>query len=264
MGVGKWWRQWRRGRVLRLHPLADELWAEALRHPPELFASLAAAERERLRQWVTLFIHEKSFYGAHGLHLTPAMRVGIAAQACLPILNLDLDCYAGWSSIVVYEDTFVAPREETDEDGIVHSGSEILAGEAWDGGPVVLSWADCAPGSYPHGSAGNVVIHEFAHKLDMQDGAANGRPPLPREMSSADWAAVLGAAYEELRQTLERGEEPLLDEYAAHDPAEFFAVVSEYFFMAPLYLRRVLPAVYQQLSGYYRQDPASRHAGTYR
>ncbi|MDF1614442.1 zinc-dependent peptidase [Desulfurivibrio dismutans] len=258
MGLWRWWKKWRRARLLRRHVLPDEVWAAALRHPPELFAGLAAEEFTRLRQWVTLFLVEKQFYGARGWQLTPAMEAAIAAQACMPILNLDLDCYAGWRSIVVYEDTFVAPREETDEDGIVHSGSEILAGEAWAAGPVVLSWADCAPGSYPHGPASNVVIHEFAHKLDMLNGAANGLPPLPRGMSRAAWAAALGGGYEQLRAALGHGVEPLLDEYAAEDPAEFFAVVSEYFFMAPLHLQHHLPAVYDQLALYYHQDPAAR------
>ncbi|ADH84919.1 zinc-dependent peptidase [Desulfurivibrio alkaliphilus] len=258
MGLWRWWKRWRRTRLLHRRALPAEVWEAACRHPPELFTGLSAEERARLRRLVTLFLAEKRFYGARGLQLTPAMRAAIAAQACLPILNLDLDCYRGWTSIVVYADTFVAPREETDEDGIVHSGSEVLAGEAWDGGPVVLSWADCARGSYPHGPASNVVIHEFAHKLDMLSGAVNGMPLLPRGVSREAWAAALGGGYEQLRGELERGEEPALDEYAAEDPGEFFAVISEYFFMAPLYLQHYLPAVYEQLTLYYRQDPAAR------
>ena len=258
LGIWRWWKKWRRSRLLQRYPLPAGVWAEALGQHPELFTSLDADELSRLRQWVTLFLAEKQFYGARGLELTAAMQAGIAAQACLPILNLDLDCYAGWSSIVVYPDTFVAPREETDEVGIVHTGSDILAGESWEGGPVVLSWADCAPGSFPHGPAGNVVIHEFVHKLDMLNGVANGMPPLHRGMSRKDWAAALGGAYEQLRAALGHGDQPVLDEYAAEDPAEFFAVASEYFFMAPAYLRRHLPAVYEQFLLYYRQDPAAR------
>lgn len=261
MGFCRWWKKRRRAGLLRRTFLNDPVWAAALAYPPELFAGLTAAENQRLREWASLFLATKQFYGARDFVLTGEMQAAIAAQACLPILNLDLDYYAGWTSIVVYEDSFIAPREETDADGIVHSGSEVLAGESWEGGPVVLSWADCAPGAYPHGPAGNVVIHEFAHKLDMNNGLANGMPPLHRGMSPAAWAAALASAYEELRAALERGAEPLLDEYAAEDPAEFFAVSSEYFFMAPGYLRQVYPGVYQQLALYYRQDPARRQGG---
>ncbi|MFU8819660.1 MAG: zinc-dependent peptidase [Desulfurivibrio sp.] len=251
----RWFKNWRRQRLLRRAALPDSLWRQALVSPPELFAELDCGERQRLHELATRFLARKEFYGARGFRVTPLMRATIAAQACVPILNLGLDCYAGWTSIVVYQDSFIAPREETDEDGIVHSGHEVLAGESWDGGPVVLSWADCAPGAYPHGPAGNVIIHEFAHKLDMLSGTVNGTPPLPPEMSVSEWARVLSAAYESLRADLERGLETALDQYAAQDPGEFFAVCSEYFFMAPTTLQRVFPAVYQQLAHYYHRDP---------
>ncbi|MFH7320180.1 zinc-dependent peptidase [Desulfurivibrio sp. D14AmB] len=256
----RWFKNWRRQRLLRRAALPDSLWSRALVHPKELFAGLDERQRQRLRELATLFLARKEFYGAHGFQITPFMRVAIAAQACVPILNLGLESYAGWTSMVIYRDSFVAPREETDEDGIVHSGQEVLAGESWAGGPVVLSWADCAPGAYPHGPAGNVIIHEFAHKLDMGSGTVNGTPPLPRDMDGGEWDEVMEQAYQGLRADLDDGVEPPLDPYAAQDPGEFFAVCSEYFFMAPSHLRRILPEVYRQLTLYYRRDPAGFRA----
>lgn len=278
MGIRRWWRQWRRQILLERAALPDEIWAAALAPKPGLFAGLNGNESARLRELTTLFLAGKEFYGARGFLLTDPMRAEIAVRACLPILNLDLDQYAGWQSLVIYEESFIAPREEIDEDGIVHRGEEVLAGESWEDGPVVLSWADCAAGVSEHRASadqspagdpawvGDVVIHEFAHKLDMNSGAANGMPPLPAAMSRADWATALGAAYDRLQALADAGRELPLDEYAAHDPAEFFAVCSEYFFLAPARLVGVFPEVYRQLSLYYRQDPLARHkrpGGTY-
>lgn len=272
----RWLADWRRRRRLRRGELPEELWRLVLAQPPQLFAGLAPEELARLRELTSLFLAEKTFFGANGLPVTPLMRATIAVQACLPILNLGLGCYAGWRSIVLYEDSFVARREEIDGDGIVHSGEEVLAGESWEGGPVVLSWADCAPekleklgseksteksGSDPNSpcfSPANVIIHEFAHKLDMGSGTINGTPPLPRAINGADWDAAMGAALDSLRADLEAGREPPIDEYAAYDPGEFFAVCSEYFFMAPAHLQQVWPEVYRLLTIYYRQDPHNR------
>lgn len=219
---------------------------------------LTVAERVRLRELTTLFLHEKDFFGAHDMSVTQGMALHIAVQACLLILNLDPDLYKGWTSIILYPDTFVVPREETDEAGVVHSSRHALAGEAWEIGPLVLSWADAAPGVAPHGPGTNVVIHEFAHKLDMETGNANGLPLLHRGMDIDSWSADFSAAYNQLREAVERGQETLVDPYAAEDPAEFFAVVSEYFFETPALLREQFPRVYRQLEGYYRQDPAMR------
>ena len=250
--VWGWFRQWRRQRVLRRAALPDELWDAALAEPVELFAALDVEELARLRELTTLLLAQKEFYGANGLELTPFVRASIAVQAALPILNLGLACYRGWVSIVVYPESFIAPREEIDEDGIVHRGREVLVGESWDAGPVVLSWADCAPGAYPHGPAANVVIHELAHKLDMLSGTVNGTPPLHRTMDGRVWDAAMGAAFESLQADLAAAIETPIDEYAAQDPGEFFAVCSEYFFMAPAELHRAFPEVYRQLALYYR------------
>ena len=187
-----------------------------------------------------------------------SMRVYIAAQACLLIMNLDLDYFRGWSEVIVYPDSFVIQREEYDDIGVVHETRRTLAGEAWGRGPVILSWSDARPGLRPYGSASNVVLHEFAHKLDMLNGVANGMPPLHNNMVREDWTASLSEAYENLYHQLERHHHTAIDPYAAENPAEFFAVLTEVFFEQPGLLHNLYPQVYEQLSMFYRQDPLRR------
>jgi MtfA peptidase len=250
-------QSWKRSRVLRRQPLPDELWS-AVTRPMDLLQGLSTDDLRRLRLLTTLFLHEKEFFGIRDFQVSDEVQLQIGVQACLLILNLDLDCYRGWRSIIIYPDSFLVPREETDEAGIVHTGRDLLAGESWEGGPVVISWADCAPGAHPYGSGTNVVIHEFAHKLDMQNGVPNGLPPLQRGMEAAAWSAAFSAAFATITARVERDEDTVLDPYAAEDPAEFFAVVSECFFEAPRLLQAEFPAVYGQLVLYYRQDPGAR------
>ena len=241
-----WLTSWRRRRVLEKHRIDDALWKRAT-------AGLAfLPATEKLRELVLLFVAEKQFVGAAGLEVTDAMRVSIAAQACLPILGLGLDWYAGWSGIVVYPGDFRVRRAELDEHGVMHEWDDELAGEAMPGGPVVLSWDAAA-----HDAAINVVIHEFAHKLDMLNGAADGVPPLHVGMDRGAWLAAFAQAYEGFSDALERGRDTWLDPYAAEHPSEFFAVVSERFFSDAKETRRRYPDVYDQLKLFYRQDPAS-------
>jgi MtfA peptidase len=248
-------KRWRRARIVARSMLDRRAWHKVL----NLFSFLRALteeERERLRQQVILFLHSKSVQGANGLTLNDEMRLLIAAQACVLILNLDVDFYRGWVEIIVYPDEFVPIHEYTDEDGVVHTERMPHAGEAWLQGPVILSWADVAPSS---GATGvNVVIHEFAHKLDMLDGDANGCPPLHRGMSREAWADAFGAAYADFCRRVDADEEPDIDPYAAESPGEFFAVVSEAFFETPQTVMRMYPQVYAQLKSFYRQDPALR------
>jgi Mlc titration factor MtfA (ptsG expression regulator) len=206
----------------------------------------------KLRELVLLFLAEKEFAGAHGLEVTDEMRISIAAQACLPILELGLDWYRGWRGIVVYPGDFRVRRTEVDEDGVVHEWDDELAGEAMPGGPVVLSWDALA-----RDPAINVVIHEFAHKLDMLNGTADGVPPLHAGMDRAAWVKAFEKAYDGLCDAVDRGKDTWLDPYAAEHLSEFFAVISEAFFREPREARRRYPDVYDQLRGFYRQDPAA-------
>ena len=218
--------------------------------------ALSDAERNRLREWVILFLHEKSITGAGGLAVRDEMRISIAAQACMLILNLDLDFYRGWVEVIVYPGEFVAEYDYLDEAGVAHHVEEPMTGESWLEGPVILSWEDA--GSSGDGSGYNVVIHEFAHKLDMLNGDANGYPPLHPGMDRARWVQAFGAAYEDFRGRVERREPSAIDPYAAEDPAEFFAVLSEAFFETPRAVLGEYGEVYRQLAAFYRQDPAAR------
>lgn len=250
----RWFTEWRRARILRRAALDETLWLETLERYPFLRA-LSEAERRRLRNTVALFLHEKSIHGAAGLEVRDDMRVSIAAQACMLILNLDLDYYRGWIEVVVYPDEFVATYEFVDDDGVAHVVQEPMSGESWLQGPVILSWADASTAGY---AGYNVVIHEFAHKLDMLNGDANGFPPLHADMSRATWSKVFAAAYEDFCARVDRGEASAIDPYAAESPAEFFAVMSEAFFEVPPAVQSVYPEVYRQLVLFYRQDPALR------
>ena len=262
----------------RLRPAAhvhidDVLWRTTLETLPYL-ARLDEGERARLRELAQQFLAEKEMAAACELELTAAMQVSIAAQACLPVLRLGLAGYRGWTSIVVYPDEFLVPREITDEAGIVHEYVEPISGEAWDGGPLLLSWADAQPGQPGY----NVVIHEFTHKLDMANGDADGLPPFDRrlhpDLSPGRWRQVLDDAFERLNAELDLIEAEIppdvdpespqgdawyarlpLDAYAATDPGEFFAVSSEAFFVSPQRLRDAFPEWYALLAKFFLQDP---------
>jgi len=248
-----WLRNWRRRRVLARHRIDASLWQRVAAGLPFL-RGLDAAELRRLQELSLLFLAEKEFVAAGGLELDDAMRLAIAVQACLPILELGLDWYAGWTGIVVYPGDFRVPRAELDEAGVLHEWQEELAGESWEGGPVVLSWD--AIGA--RDGEISVVVHEFAHKLDMANGEADGAPPLHAGMDREAWRAAFGAAYETFCDAVERGRRTWLDPYAAESPGEFFAVLSEAFFETPNATRRRYPEVYEQLRRFYRQDPARR------
>jgi Mlc titration factor MtfA (ptsG expression regulator) len=242
-GMG-WLTNWRRRRVLEKHRIDEALWRAATAGLPFI------PDHPKLRELALLFLAEKEFTGAHGMAVTDAMRVSIAAQACVPILELGLDWYAGFTGIVVYPGDFRVRRSHTDEDGVVHEWDDELAGEAMPGGPVVLSWDAAA-----HDAEINVVIHEFAHKLDMLNGAADGLPPLHAGMDRAAWTRAFEEAYEGFCDALERDKDTWLDPYAAEHPSEFFAVISEAFFEQPAETKRRYPDVYDQLRLFYRQDP---------
>lgn len=242
-------RQWREKRILANSPYPPAQWHQALERLPVL-ARLNDRQRQRLVELATLFLHDKTFTGAAELQISDAMRQSISLQACLPILNLGLDWYAGWSSIIVYPDAFRRESSSVDEFGITHSGSRDLSGEAWLRGPVILSWKDAEHAGHLDGH--NVVIHEFVHKLDMLNGRANGFPPMQQDMSAASWSRLMSEAYEDFQLYPKAG----LDRYGASDPAEFFAVLSEVFFETPGRLIDAYPQLYQLMTQFYLQDPA--------
>ncbi|HMB73689.1 MAG TPA: M90 family metallopeptidase, partial [Gammaproteobacteria bacterium] len=207
-----------------------------------------------------LFVEEKQIVGAGGLELDAAMRIRIGALACLLVLEIGYEWYDHIVTVIVYPEEFVVPDRETiDEAGVVHVGDDVLSGEAWDQGPVVLSWQDIEASG--RGDGYNVVAHEFAHKLDGLTGETNGMPPLHRDMKAAVWIRTFQAAWDELHLALDRGEEPWLDPYAAEDPAEFFAVCTELFFDAPEELRERLPAIHAELRSFFSPSGSKADGG---
>ncbi|WP_322994728.1 M90 family metallopeptidase [Castellaniella sp.] len=274
--------RWLLGRDARNRAFDQALKALDARIWPPLLAQhdflrgLDAQEVETLRQHTAWILANKAFHGAHGLPVTPDMCRSIAIQAALPILGLDTSLYRGWTQIVVYPAGFLVPCIEIDEAGIVHEYVQEASGESWEGGPVILSWEDA---SARGGEQANVVIHEFAHKLDQRAGGADGMPGLRahRDLDVRRWNAVLNASFDDFNARLDRVEASIppdmdpdsaaaavwyatlpLDSYAAQDLAEFFAVSSESFFTSPQAMAQAWPDWYDLLARYYRQDPLRR------
>ncbi|PKM22074.1 MAG: Zn-dependent hydrolase [Gammaproteobacteria bacterium HGW-Gammaproteobacteria-14] len=250
----KRWRHWREDRQLARIVLSQDQWHEAIavypradRLPPELMA--------RWQDLALRFLLRKQFHSGSGFVITDQVRLRIAALATLPVLGLGLDWYNGWYSVVVYETAFLSPFEEHDENGLVSHEREARSGEAWLRGPVILSWEDISDLDDPDS---NVVIHEFAHKLDMRNGDADGYPPLHRDMSPARWQQVMQAAWQASQKAADHNEPTLIDPYALEGAGEFFSVLSEQFFMRPEILRKHWPEVYEQLALFYRYEPISQ------
>ena len=215
--------------------LPDALWNATLARYPFL-ADRPPQDLARLRQMAAEFLARKEFHGAGGLVITDEIALAIAAQAVLPVLHLGLSWYDDFVGIVVHPDEVVARRTTVDDTGIVHDWDEVLAGESMEGGPVMLNWLDVAQAGSTAETGFNVVIHEFVHKIDMRDGAANGCPPLPSRAARLHWLAVLEANYARFREQVkiaERfgGETPWLDDYGATALDEFFAVACEAYFV---------------------------------
>ncbi len=248
-------KRWYRSTVLRNTRIPFQLWQQSI-SGLSLLNRLSTQQLTRLRKLTGLFLHEKKFTAAAGMDLSEKMIVQIAAQACLLILNRNFSDFDGWHEVIVYPDAFIVDYEHVDDAGVLHSSERALGGEAWGKGPVILSWADADPHRQDARHTGsNVVLHEFAHKLDMLNGVANGMPVLNKDMKREDWTRIFSRAYDRLLRELEHGHHVSIDPYAAHSPAEFFAVVSEYFFMAPEYLQDHYPGIYREMSLYYRQNP---------
>lgn len=243
-------RHLRRRRLAR-HALPDSDWQTVLARQPLLAACPDAA---LLRDTTTLLLADKVVAASAGFALSSDMQIEIAALAALPVLHIGLSAYDGFHAFIVYPDEFLAPREEEDEYGIVHTGHEQVAGESWNHGPILLSWRDVEAAREQDGY--NVVIHECVHKLDAGDGDINGVPALAaRGISAREWQQVMRDAW----QITGREEQLLgvtsIDDYALDSPAEFFAVMSEHFFTAAADLAADYPAVYQLLCRYYGMDP---------
>lgn len=246
----------RRRAALREAPLTDSERAILKKNVPYL-ATLDDADREELEGLVRIFVAEKSFEGCGGLELTEEIKVTIAAQACLLLLHRETDVYPGVDSILVYPHAYRAPSKEN-AGGVVIEGEQARLGESWTRGVVVLAWDHVKSGAVQPADGQNVVLHEFAHQLDGEDGAMDGAPDLGARAHYTSWAHVLGDEFTALSEKLHAGRRSDIDPYGATNPAEFFAVVTEMFFEKPRAMKQHHPELYEELAAFYKQDPAAR------
>ena len=235
-------------------PLSDH-YAAILQKNVSIYSRMPQELREELHGCINIFLDEKKFLGRDSVEITDDMRVTIAANACVLLLQGDKKYFPGFTSILVYPDTYVA--HETRHDGMIATEQPShRAGESWVRGPVVLSWADVERGSRHPRDGHNVVIHEFAHKLDEQSGHMNGLPLLRDKEHYTAWNQVLTEEFDALKDRARRGNNKVMDAYGTVSPPEFFAVASESFFEKSLQMKRRLPDLYQQLRTFYNVDPA--------
>jgi len=233
-------------------------WAKIIKRHVPYFSRLSPDEQKELCGHIMVFLDEKKFEGCAGLEITDEIRVTIAAQACLLLLNRDTDYFPLATSILVYPTHYSAPSMEQLPGGVVDESIEARDGESWYRGPVVLSWDDLMVDAADINDGYNVVLHEFAHQLDSETGDLDGAPALPESSMYEEWAKVFRAEYKKLNEAIDHDREHFIDDYGAENPAEFFAVVTELFFERPTGLKRHHPKLYALLSRYYNQDPASR------
>jgi Mlc titration factor MtfA (ptsG expression regulator) len=246
----------RRHAALRAQPLTQAERDVLERNVPYL-SKLSDADRTELEGLVRIFLAEKSFEGCGGLELTGEMKLTVAAQACLLLLHRDTEVYPGVESILIYPGAYRAPTQQS-AGGLVIDGEQARLGESWTRGVVVLAWDHVKSSSSQPADGQNVVLHEFAHQLDGEDGAMDGAPALGARARYTSWAHVLGDEFEELSRKLHAGRASDIDPYGATNPAEFFAVVTEMFFEKPRAMQRRHPALYGELAAFYKQDPAAR------
>ena len=253
-------RRRRRAKV-RARPFPDA-WREIARRNVRELSRLSAEDEHELFGHVQVFLEEKRFEGAAGFEITDEVRVTIAVQACLLLLHRDTEYYPELSTIIVYPSAFRVNARAVDGLGVVTEGKQVRLGESWLRGPVIIAWDAALRGGRDPDDGHNVVIHEFAHQLDQEDGASDGAPVLDEAPTSyRTWGRVLGKGYRELQWDTDHQRRTVMDKYGATDPAEFFAVLTETFFEKPQQLRREHPELYEQMSRYYRQDPAAWREG---
>jgi Mlc titration factor MtfA (ptsG expression regulator) len=253
------WLRRRRRRKLLARPFPPA-WQEYLNRNVAHYRYLSAREQARLRDDLRIFIAEKTWEGCGGLRMTDEIKVTIAAQACLLVLGMEHNYFDRVLSVLIYPHGFLDPQERRGPLGVVDGRGAACSGQAWYRGPVILSWSDAREDGRHPCRGHNVVIHEFAHQLDMLDGVINGTPPLGSRAEYERWKEVMTAEYQRLIAESEHGRATLLDQYGTTNEGEFFAVATECFFDLPAAMRQRHARLYELLRDYYRQNPAERFA----
>ncbi|QBG37302.1 zinc-dependent peptidase [Litorilituus sediminis] len=248
-----YWQSYQRKKVMA-QPFKKS-WRKILQARMPYFRLMPADLQLQLKQHIQVFLAEKQFIGCNGVKINDDIRVTVAAQACLLLLNRKTDYYPKLKTILIYPSAFIKEQLTTQADGVQFAQKSVLAGESWDFGKVVLSWQDTIEGALIPDDGRNVVIHEFAHQLDQENGRANGAPILAKGQNYSDWSAAFLAQFNQLQRQAAFGEQSLFDHYGATNPAEFFAVASEVFFEKAKAFHQQFPELYQQLRQYYQVDP---------
>lgn len=248
--LSDWWRRLVSGAP---QPIAADAWQCAVGRLPWV-AALDAPRSARLAHLAAVFLHRKTITPVGDLQLSDEDRIALAALCCLPLLEFGEEGLHGWSQLIVYPDAFRVNRTHVDAAGVMHEWEDELIGEAWDSGPLVLSWADVQADIAEPDAGFCVAVHEMVHKIDALDGVVDGTPPLPRAWQSA-WARDFQSAYDGFVARVDAGADVEIDAYAAEAPEEFFAVCSEYHFSAPAVLRQALPMVAAHLERLYGRSP---------
>lgn len=255
--ANRWFLQ-RRRRSLLSRPMPGD-WLRILKRNIPLYSILPAALQQQLHGHIHVFLHDKQFIGCAGLQVTDEIRLTIAAQACMLLLNRKTDYYPTLSTILIYPDTYVA--DEVVSDGLVVTRQKkARMGESWHRGPVVLSWDDVRHDTRDASDGDNVVLHEFAHQLDQENPQSDGAPLLEQGSQYTTWARILSREYTELQTLTEHHKKSLINSYGATNPAEFFAVITESFFEQAEIMKQQKPELYAELSLFYKIDPADWHS----
>ena len=247
------WPRWRRRRIENA-PFPQS-WLAYLETSLPIYNKLSAADQHHLQRLIKVFIDQKTFFGCAGLQINDEIRISVAAQACLLLLNRSGSVYGNLHYILVYPQAFQKSAEQVDEAGVVAQANMGLLGESWSNGKVILSWDDVTHGVSDFSDGHNVVLHEFAHQLDAESGSTNGAPPLHRNRYSV-WAKVLAGEYDQLQQDVLSNHRTVMNYYGATNPAEFFAVATETFFEKPREMAQRHPELFEQLKLYYCVDPS--------
>jgi Mlc titration factor MtfA (ptsG expression regulator) len=251
MGLFKRWRRKRIGQK----PFPDT-WRFILKDNVPYYSRLKENDRQELHRHIMVFLSEKNFEGCGGLVITDEIKVTIAAQACILLLHRKTDYYPGLNTILVYPSSFLVPHRTIYEGGMIIEGSLPLSGQSWHRGPVILSWDDVKHSIADAHDGRNVVFHEFAHQIDSAMGQGDSSDVLRRHSSFIAWARVMQKDFQRLREAFESNQSTVLDKYGATNPAEFFAVATEFFFERPADLQKHHPDLYNELKNFYHQDPA--------
>lgn len=251
--VKPYWREHQREKMM--HRPFKKQWRKILSKRVPYFKKMPTDLQLQLKRHIQVFVEEKNFVGCNGLLINDEIKITIAAQACLLLLNRKTSMYPKLHTILVYPRAFIRQQQQINNDGLAFTQRQALSGESWEFGKIVLSWEDTVQGAEITDDGRNVVIHEFAHQLDQENGIANGAPTLGEHQNYDVWSAVFLAHYKQLTQQANAGTPSLFDYYGATNPAEFFAVASEVFFEQSNKLFAQHPTLYQQLKDYYRVDP---------